>query len=123
MSKPDPDKAARKRIEDILKARRRGKEEMPTFRGGRNTNQIADDFSTKIIAKMNRDNISSLTITGSVMRAEVGDPENQVFRSRCRVHGLKIVKDNYTNSYTVSKFDRVEKELKKIGKQSKSTGL
>jgi hypothetical protein len=120
--KPDPENALRKRIEDVVKKRKTKEEDVPTFRGGRSWNQIADDFCTKILRKLEADNVSSVTLTGNVAREMAGDPDNQAFRSRCLVHGIKIIKDNYTNAYKIEKFSVVERELKKRDKK-KGTGM
>jgi len=113
----DAEKALKKRVDDILKARKTKDEDIPTFRGGRSWNQIADDFCTRILKKLEKDGVSSVTIPVGVMREMVGDPDNVAFRSRCRTHGIKIAKDSYTNAYTIEKFDRIKKELKRLGKK------
>jgi len=118
----DSGKALKKRIEDIVKSRKEKPEEVPTFRGGRSWNQIADDFCTKLLKKLEKDQVKSVTLPGLVMREMAGDPDNLSFRGRCRVHGIKIKKDWYTNAYVVEKFNVAEEELRKLGKTT-DTGM
>lgn len=113
----DAEKALKKRIHDVMKARKTKDEEIPTFRGGRSWNQIADDFCTKMLKKLESDGVKSVTITGALARELAGDPDNHMFRNRCSVHGLKLAKDKYTNSYKVEKFSVVERELKRLEKK------
>jgi len=114
----DASKALKKRIEDIVKSRKEKPEEVPTFRGGRSWNQIADDFCTKLIRKLEKDQVKSVTLPGLVMREMTGEPDNPSFRGRCRIHGIKIKKDLYTNAYVIEKFNVVEEELKRLGKKT-----